>query len=1133
MHSATLTLPPSIDRAAADAIAELTKLLQDGLSIDLDAFIAEHPECADRLRELVPTMQILVDLGYSAPCANGPAGAECATGSASADSCATGSASANAHTLGDFRIHREIGRGGMGVVYEAEQLSLGRRVALKVLPFAAMLDPRHLQRFKNEALAAAHLAHPHIVDVYGVGCERSIHFYAMRLIEGQTLAAVIDALSRSHAPRGNGSLAAPGHEPTNDIDSAQNDGDPSSHAAERPSTRSHAGRTNEDNVAGKLRVPPRHTECADHTDTVAAALSTLRTKRPRDFFRRAAELGILAAEALDHAHQMGIVHRDIKPSNLMIDQLGKLWITDFGLARFQNDPSMTITGDLIGTLRYMSPEQALAKRVVVDHRTDIYSLGVTLYELITHHLAFDGVDRHELLKQIAFEEPVSPRKHIAAISLDLETIVLKAMAKNPDERYATAQELADDLRRFVGQQPIKARPPSFAARTVKWVVKHRTAVATTFATLLLILAATAFVQWRARGEVEEALGEVRAKSEELQDAQRRTHQTLHLAREAVDDMYTEFANEWLSDQPQLTTKELEFLAKAVRVYKRLVEEFPADAELKVKAAAASIQETLRSANTHADSSKLLEELRKALALIDSVGNEVLNPELAYWRALARLWLVAMTEGDVSKGYKFSKEEVAEAFAAAEAAVKSMESIARQAPEDVETLEKLAQIHQNFAYVHRDATPSLQRAYARRSIETAERWLALKPDDEEALRSLAGSLLYAAKSEPGLARRAAEVAERAHRLRPSRDSRWLLAQVLYWGLAPITDGDEKAEVLHRAAELRERLLEDYPDVEPYYGQFFETCAALIRAQLNQGNTTAALQTNERCLRAAERQKARIPSESIKNYGGWWIRQFQLRAALMWILDNPEEADKSVEQAARTMGENIGTPMSEALPMQSRFIAMTLIDYAWAIAASDLRTKMMRGAVRYLERSLDDWTSHELLFLYHPDDKRAEAAQGEVQRLLRKFVAQQPERKYLISLAPAQVLGPFRHLSDDREALDLAKRADQLGSGPQTWLLYGWALYRLDRYAEALEWFEKLKGTGLFDESPHSAMGLSLVQMKLGRPEEAKSAYQHGLGTLRKRFVLKRTEISVLREAAAVMRDEKTVDELIRERWPGTE
>src|SRR5262249_25182707 len=160
--------------------------------------------------------------------------------------------------------------------------------------------------------------------------------------------------------------------------------------------------------------------------TPVGNLSTERSPKDGAFFRTAAGLGMQAAQALEHAHQFGVVHRDVKPANLLVDVRGNLWITDFGLALCQSQAGLTLTGALVGTLRYRSPEQALAKRAVVDHRTDLYSLGATLYELLTLEPAFGGRDREELLRQIAFEEPRPPRRLNAAIPAELATIVLKA-----------------------------------------------------------------------------------------------------------------------------------------------------------------------------------------------------------------------------------------------------------------------------------------------------------------------------------------------------------------------------------------------------------------------------------------------------------------------------------------------------------------------------------------------------------------------------------------------------------------------------------------------------------------------------------------------------------------------------------
>jgi WD40 repeat protein len=196
---------------------------------------------------------------------------------------------------------------------------------------------------------------------------------------------------------------------------------------------------------------------------------------------------VQAAEALEHAHQLGIIHRDIKPANLLVDAGGRLWITDFGLAHCHSQPGLTMTGDVLGTLRYMSPEQALAKRVTLDARTDVYSLGATLYELLTLEPAYNGRDREELLRQIAFEEPRLPSQLNKAVPAELETIVLKAMAKGPEERYAIAQELADDLERYLKDEPIRARRPTVVQRVKRWTRRHLAVVWTAGLSLVAML----------------------------------------------------------------------------------------------------------------------------------------------------------------------------------------------------------------------------------------------------------------------------------------------------------------------------------------------------------------------------------------------------------------------------------------------------------------------------------------------------------------------------------------------------------------------------------------------------------------------------------------------------------------------
>lgn len=360
--------------------------------------------------------------------------------------------------IGDFRIVREIGRGGMGVVYEAEQLSVGRKVALKVLPYAAMLDKQQVARFQNEARAAATLEHPHIVPVHFVGNERGVYYYAMRLISGKNLAEIL-AEMRCGQNAGEGS---------------------SDQGAKRTNPRT-------------LAISAGDTKPSFDGDTKSAS-SAQSGANGRAYIESIVKLGSDIADALDFAHAHGIVHRDVKPANIMLDDVGDAWITDFGLARIEADGGMTMTGGVIGTLRYMSPEQSLALRATVDHRSDVYSLGATLYELLTLQPLFDGSNRAEILRKIASDEPKAPSRISKDIPRDLETIILKALQKDPLDRYATASDLAADLRRFLAHQPVQARRTPSVQRARMWTRRHPTV-----STALVAVTAVAFASVAAIG----------------------------------------------------------------------------------------------------------------------------------------------------------------------------------------------------------------------------------------------------------------------------------------------------------------------------------------------------------------------------------------------------------------------------------------------------------------------------------------------------------------------------------------------------------------------------------------------------------------------------------------------------------
>jgi serine/threonine protein kinase/WD40 repeat protein len=418
----------------------------------LSEFIAHAPEHAAEIRELFPA---LVVLEQADPAVSAKAHQAC-----------------HLERLGDYRLIREVGRGGMGIVYEAEQEALGRHVALKILPISIGSDSQCLERFLREARSAARLHHTNIVPVFDIGERDGIHYYAMQFIQGQGLDEVIVELRRMRQQREVRKADDPNDKPAPSVltDLAEGlatrrFGTESVGAAPPDSSFSHAKKSE----SGKPSV------LSDQSD--------FSTKSDFQFYRSVARIGLQVAEALAYAHSQRVLHRDIKPSNLLLDAAGCVWVTDFGLAKEEGD-DLTRPGDVVGTLRYMAPERLNG---VSDFRSDVYGLGVTLYELLTLRPAFQESDRAHLAEKIARQEPAAPRKLNPQVPRDLETIVLKAIAKEPARRYATAQEMADDLRRFLMDRPIRARRTSRWEHVWRWCRRNPGWAATLAIVLGLLL----------------------------------------------------------------------------------------------------------------------------------------------------------------------------------------------------------------------------------------------------------------------------------------------------------------------------------------------------------------------------------------------------------------------------------------------------------------------------------------------------------------------------------------------------------------------------------------------------------------------------------------------------------------------
>ncbi|MDB2687249.1 serine/threonine-protein kinase [Mariniblastus sp.] len=453
-----------------DLVDKFTQECRDGLAPSVDDYAKNNPVVAEQIREFFPAIEAIEIFGR-------------VDDSQKRFQQATAKFDFERPTsIGDFKIVREIGRGGMGIVYEAIQQSLERPVAIKML-LRTSNEAKQIRRFEREAAIAAKLHHTNIVPVFGVGNQDQFYYYVMQLIDGVGFDQVIVALK-------NPSVAVP------------------------------------------------HPQL----EKIAKWLPDVDSTHNGRYFRSVAKIAQSLAEALSYAHEQGTLHRDIKPANLLIDTTGHVWLADFGLAKAIESHDASRTGDVVGTLRYMSPEQFAGKP---DHRSDIYALGLTIYELLTLQPAYDDASRSHLLFEGNQKNraPKSPSKLVRHLPRDLETIVIKACSLDPELRYQTAADLEMDLDNFLLDRPIAARPPSTFENIYKWCKRNPAVAALSslaFALLLIIAGLTSVAYVRANG----ALAKETEQRTRLEIEQRRsealrvkTNNTLDISLNALDKIF--------------------------------------------------------------------------------------------------------------------------------------------------------------------------------------------------------------------------------------------------------------------------------------------------------------------------------------------------------------------------------------------------------------------------------------------------------------------------------------------------------------------------------------------------------------------------------------------------------------------
>lgn len=618
---------PSDEDILENVIAEFTSALRAGQNPSIQKYQKQYPQLAEDIADMLSSIAMIEQLK-------------------SASDTTTGNRRllddvSQLKQIGPYKILREVGRGGMGIVFAAIHEGLGRQVAIKVLPTPLVDGEKHVQRFHREAQSAARLHHTNIVSVFGAGEGTGFHYYVMDYVDGEPLNRVIERL-RSLSAGG-----APFSESSSMIEYDR-----------------------EGDAPAELPIQADRSHSPNHATNLS---SSLRLNAEKNRFRWAARLALQIADALSHAHAMGILHRDLKPSNMILDKAGRIWITDFGLAKdISHEKALTKTGDVIGTPQYLPPESLEAK---YDVRSEVYGIGLVLYELLCFQPAYTGSSPAELIRAIASKSPQPIKKLVSSIPRDLATIVDKAIFRDPDTRYQTAGQLLRDLNAYLEERAITARRPSIFETTVRWARRNPLAagLSATSALLLLLVAISASVGYVMttsalaelkiqKNATDTALDQSEKNYQAMKLQYDRADSNVELSIEAFDEMFkhiisrgsktaANFEVEGLREisglEPSLTTEDATFLDRMVKFYEQFAALNAENEQLQSEAAKAY----RRVGNIYQLVGQIpsaIEAYEKSLSLLPQIYKESLT-QLGKDDLLTR----ARTQNELSSAYRIN------------------------------------------------------------------------------------------------------------------------------------------------------------------------------------------------------------------------------------------------------------------------------------------------------------------------------------------------------------------------------------------------------------------------------------------------------------------------------------------------